>query len=122
MFCKRLKFNKKWEENERKMLGRIIYFLIILTFIFIVNAHDFDNLLNHGVNDYIQRYPGVLYTGCALITVPMLVFDLRGEGMYIAIVILEAVYVTIYTVAYFRIQKKKKEEEKIQYERKNNKK
>ena len=79
MFCKRLKFNKKWEENERKMLGRIIYFLIILTFIFIVNAHDFDNLLNHGVNDYIQRYPGVLYTGCALITVPMLVFDLRGE-------------------------------------------
>ena len=42
--------------------------------------------------------------------------------MYIAIVILEAVYVTIYTVTYFRIQKKKKEEEKIQYERKNNKK
>ena len=35
------------------MLGRIIYFLIILIYIFIVNAHDFDNLLNHGVNDYI---------------------------------------------------------------------
>ena len=98
------------------MLGRIIYFLIILTFIFIVNAHDFDNLLNHGVNDYIQRYPGVLYTGCALITVPMLVFDLRGEGMYIAIIVLEAVYITIYTWAYFRIRKKKRKKKKYNME------
>ena len=100
------------------MLGRIIYFLIILTFVFIVNAHDFDNLLNHGVNDYIQRYPGVLYTGCALITVPMLVFDLRVEEGLITLIILEVVYITIYTWAYFRIRKKKKEEEKIQYGRK----
>ena len=100
------------------MLGRIIYFLIILTYIFIVNAHDFDNLLNHGANDYFQRFPGVLYTSFVLIFVPMLVFDIRGKGMYIAIIVLETVYITIYTVAYFRIQKKKKEEEKIQYGRK----
>ena len=104
------------------MLGRIIYFLIILTFIFIVNAHDFDNLLNHGVNDYIQRYPGVLYTSVVLTTVPMLGFDIRGKGMYIAIIVLEAVYITIYTCAYFRIRKKKKKEEKIQYGGRNNKK
>lgn len=109
-------------EKDREMLRRIIFFLIILVYIFVVNAHDFDNLLNHGVNDYIQRYPGVLYTSCVLIAVPMLVFDLRGSGMYIAIIILEAVYITIYTLAYFRIRKKKKEEDKIQYERKNNKK
>ena len=104
------------------MLGRIIYFLIILTFIFIVNAHDFDNLLNHGVNDYIQRYPGVLYTSVVLTTVPMLGFDLRVEEGLITLIILEVVYITIYTWAYIRIRKKKKEEEKIQYGGRNNKK
>ena len=104
-------------EKDREMLRRIIFFLIILVYIFVVNAHDFDNLLNHGVNDYIQRYPGVLYTSCVLITVPMLVFDLRGSGMYIAIIILEAVYITIYTWAYFKIKKIKEEKRKNKYGR-----
>lgn len=52
----------------------------------------------------------------------MLVFDLRAEEGLIILIILEAMYITIYTLAYFRIRKKKKEEDKIQYERKNNKK
>lgn len=105
------------------MLGRIIFFLIVLIIVFTVNAHDFDNLLNHGVTDYFQRFPGVLYTSFVLIYVPMLVFDIRGKGMYIAIIVLEAVYITIYTWAYFRIRKKKKEKEaRIQYGRRNNKK
>ena len=104
------------------MLGRIIFLLIVLIIVFTVNAHDFDNLLNHGANDYFQRFPGVLYTSFVLIFVPMLVFDIRGKGMYITIIVLEAVYITIYTWAYFRIRKKKKEEEKIQYGGRNNKK
>ena len=86
------------------------------------NAHDFDNLVNHGVDDYIQRYPGVLYTIVILMTIPMLVFDLSVEEGLITLIILEAVYITIYTWAYFRIRKKKKEEEKIQYGGRNNKK
>ncbi len=94
------------------MLGRIIYFFIVLIFIFMANAHDFDNLVNHGVNDYIQRYPGVLYTSVVLTTVPMLGFDLRVEEGLITLIILEVVYITIYTVAYFRIRKRKKEEER----------
>lgn len=104
------------------MLGRIIFFFIVLIFIFVANAYDFDNLLNHGVNDYIQRYSGLLATVVLLMTIPMLVFDLRAEEGLIILIILEAMYITIYTLAYFRIRKKKKEEDKIQYERKNNKK
>ena len=104
------------------MLGRIIFFFIVLIFIFAANAYDFDNLLNHGVNDYIQRYSGLLATVVLLMTIPMLVFDLRAEEGLIILIILEAMYITIYTLAYFRIRKKKKEEDKIHYERKNNKK
>ena len=100
------------------MLGRIIFLLIVLIIVFTVNAHDFDNLLNHGANDYFQRFPGVLYTSVVLTTVPMLGFDLRVEEGLITLIILEVVYITIYTWAYFRIRKKKKEEEKIQYGRK----
>lgn len=105
------------------MLGRIIFFLIIFIWIFAANAHDFDNLLNHGEDDFIQRYPGVLYTSLALMSIPGLVFDIRGKGMYIAIIILEVVYITIYTWAYFRIKKKREEERgKNKYGRRNNKK
>lgn len=80
---------------------------MIFIYIFAANAHDFDNLLNHGEDEFIQRYPGVLYTSFALIFIPALVFDVRGKEMFIAIIILEAVYITIYTWAYFRIKKKK---------------
>ena len=94
------------------MLGRIIYFLIVLVIIFTVNAYDFVNLKQGVEHRFIQRYPGVLYTSVVLTTVPMLGFDIRGKGMYIAIIVLEAVYITIYTCAYFRIRKRKKEEER----------
>ena len=65
-------------EKDREMLRRIIFFLIILVYIFVVNAHDFDNLLNHGVNDYFQRFPGVLYTSCVLIYVLLLVLYMKS--------------------------------------------
>ena len=56
-------------------------------------------------------------------SIPGLVFDIRGKGMYIAIIILEVVYITIYTWAYFRIKKKREEERgKNKYGRRNNKK
>lgn len=89
------------------MTGRIIFLLIICIYIFAANAHDFDNLLNHGEDDYIQRYPGVLATVVVLMTIPTLVFDLRGAEGIITLIILEAAYITIYTLAYFRIKKKK---------------
>ncbi len=104
------------------MIGKIMYFLIVLIFIFVANAHDFDNLLNHGEDDYIQRYPGVLYTSAILMTIPMLVFDLRVEEGLITLIILEVVYITIYTLAYFRIKKIKEEKRKNKYGRRNNKK
>ena len=88
-----------------------------LIIVFTVNAHDFDNLLNHGVNDYFQRFPGVLYTSVVLTTVPMLGFDLRVEEGLITLIILEAVYITIYTWAYFRIKKIKEEKRKNKYGR-----
>ena len=104
------------------MLGRIIIFLIILIYIFVANAHDFDNLLNHGENDYIQRYPGVLATVVVLMTIPMLVFDLRGTEGIITLIILEVAYITIYTLVYFRIKKQKEEIRNDKYGRRNNKK
>lgn len=103
------------------MLGRIIFFLIILIIIFAANAYDFFNLIEGVEHRFIQCFLGVLYTSFALMCIPRLVFDIRGKGMYIAIIILEAVYITIYTFAYFRI-KKRKEEEKNKYGRRNNKK
>ena len=97
--------------GERKMLGRIIMFIVLLVFVTIFTAMDISNLHN-GIGGYIQRYPGVLYTSVVLTTVPMLGFDLRVEEGLITLIILEAVYITIYTVAYFRIRKRKKEEER----------
>lgn len=105
------------------MLGRIIFFLIILIWIFAANAYDFSNLVQGIEHRFIQRYPGVLYTSLALMSIPGLVFDIRGKGMYIAIIILEVVYITIYTWVYFRIKKKREEErEKNKYGRRNYKK
>ena len=104
------------------MLGRIIYFAIVLVIIFTVNAYDFVNLKQGVEHRFIQRYPGVLYTSVVLTTVPMLGFDLRVEEGLITLIILEVVYITIYTWVYFRIRKEKKEEKRIQYRRKNNKK
>lgn len=49
---------------------------------------------------------GVLYTSIVLTSVPMLGFDLRVEDGLITLIILEVVYITIYTWAYFRIRKK----------------
>lgn len=51
---------------------------------------------------------GVLYTSVVLTSVPMLEFDLRVEDGLITLIILEVVYITIYTWAYFRIRKKRK--------------
>lgn len=104
------------------MLGRIIYFAIVLVIIFTVNAYDFVNLKQGVEHRFIQRYPGVLYTSVVLTTVPMLGFDLRVEEGLITLIILEVVYIAIYTWVYFRIRKEKKEEKRIQYRRKNNKK
>ena len=92
------------------MAGRIIFFIIIIVFIFTANASDFDSLLNGGEYRYFQRFPGVLYTIFALMMIP-LAFDLEfDEGGLWVIIILEAIYITIYTWLYFRIRKRKEEE------------
>lgn len=98
------------------MLGRIIYFVIVLIIIFTVNAYDFVNLIQGVEHRFIQRYPGVLYTSVVLTTVPMLGFDLRVEEGLITLIILEAVYITIYTWAYFRIRKKKRKKKEYNME------
>lgn len=89
--------------------GKIIYFIIVLIFILTTTAKDFVWSLQ-GVSGYIQRFPGVLYSCVALMTVPMLVFDLKGTAMLWCIIILEVNYITIYTLIYFKIKKIKEEE------------
>ena len=99
------------------MFGRIIYFIIISIIIFTVNAKDFDNL-NKGVSSYFQRYPGVLYTIFILTTVPMLGFDLEfGAVGLCVLIIIEAIYITIYTFIYLKIRKKQEEERNEIYEK-----
>lgn len=99
------------------MTGRLIYFIIISIFIFAVNASDFDNL-NKGVTDYIQVRSGLLNTIVALMTVPMLVFDMEFGAVGICfLIIIEAIYISIYTFFYFKIRKKQEEERKMIYEK-----
>lgn len=87
------------------MLGRIIFFIIILFLIIVFSLYDFDNLLNKGEDRYIQRYSSMLSSCFCVMTIPPFVFDLMGEvGVYL-IIILEMVYITIYTWIYFKIRK-----------------
>ena len=89
------------------MVGRMIFFIILLIFIFVFNVEDFKNLLN-GYSEYIQK--GFLNTCLFLLAIPLLVFDLEGDKGIIAIVILEVLYISAYTYFYLRIRKEKREE------------
>ena len=92
------------------MSGRLIYFIIISIIIFTFNAKDFDNL-NKGVSSYIQAESGFLDTILILMTVPQLGFDLKlKDGGAWVILILEAIYISIYTFFYLKIRKKQEEE------------
>lgn len=93
------------------MLGRLVIFLIILFLIIVFNLYDFDNLLNKGEDRYVQRYSGMLGSCFCVMTIPPLVFGLKGEVGIWLIVILEVVYITIYTWIYFKIRKIKEEKE-----------
>ena len=92
------------------MVGRIIIFIILLIFIFAFNAKDFDNLLK-GHDAYIQNQSGLLSTCLFLLAIPSLFFDLEGDKYIITIVILEVLYVSVYTYFYLKIRKKQKEEQ-----------
>lgn len=91
------------------MTGRLILFIITLIFILVMNAKDFIEL-NAGVTDYIQSQSGLLDTIIALVCIPI-VLDLKLEdgGVWV-ILILETVYISIYTFFYFKIRKKQEEE------------
>ena len=89
------------------MLGRIIYFIIIMIYICWLNLKDFVNL-QKGVQGYIQCQSGLLYTTLALMTIPMLVFDLKGTIMITVTIILEVIYVAFYTWIYFKIKEERK--------------
>ena len=98
------------------MTGRLILFIIILFFILVLNAKDFIEL-NKGVSSYIQAHSGFLDTILILMIVPPLGFDLKlKDGGVWVILILEAIYISIYTFFYFKIRKKKEEERNKIYE------
>ena len=100
------------------MTGRLIFFMIISIFIFAVNAKDFDNL-NKGVTSYIQVHSGLLDTIIALWFIPVLLdsnLALDGWVWVILILILETVYISIYTFFYLKIRKKQEEEINELYE------
>ena len=92
------------------MTGRIIIFFVFLIFIFAYNAKDFDNILK-GHDAYIQKQSGLLSTCVFLLAIPSLFFDLEGNKCIITIVILEVLYVSVYTYFYLKIRKKQREEE-----------
>lgn len=92
------------------MIGRIIIFIILIIFIFAFNAKDFDNLLK-GHDAYIQNQSGLLSTCLFLLVIPSLFFDLDGVKYITTIVILEVIYVSVYTYFYYKIRKKQREEQ-----------
>lgn len=100
------------------MAGKVIGLLVIIFLIIVFNLHDFDNLLNKGVNDYIQRYSGMLNTCVALVIIPSLIFPVRYEVGKWIILSLEVVYIAIYTWIYFKIKKIKEEREKDEEDKK----
>lgn len=90
--------------------GKIIYFIIVLITVLTTTAKDFVWSLYLGVDGYIQRFPGVLYSIFVLMTVPMLGFNLKfGAAGLFVLIIIEAIYITIYTLIYFSIKKIKEE-------------
>ena len=92
------------------MTGRLILFIIILFFILVLNAKDFIEL-NKDVSSYIQAHSGFLDTILILMITPPLGFDLKlKDGGVWVILILETVYISIYTFFYLKIRKKQEEE------------
>ncbi len=88
------------------MSGRIIYFIIVLIFVLTTTAKDFASSLYLGVSYYFQHpFPGVLYSSSVLVSVPTVVFGLKFDaaGLFVLIII-EAIYITIYTLIYFKIK------------------
>lgn len=85
------------------MLGRIIFFIIISIFIFWCNACDYLSF-KHRI---VWTESGFGLTVVALMTIPMLVFDLKGAAMWLVLIILEVVYITIYILVYLKLKKEK---------------
>lgn len=102
--------NVKTEKRGLKMRGRMIVFIII--FILINNAKDLICLLYEKTTQYLQAgWSGFGGTVMILAAVPA-AFDLKYEegGAWI-VIILETIYITIYTLIYFRIRDREEEEE-----------
>lgn len=88
------------------MSDKVISFIILVFLIIVCNVHDFANLYQ-GSNRYIQRPSGMLGTTLFLMAIPMVVFGLKGTVMLWVIIILEVIYITIYTLIYFKIKEER---------------
>lgn len=94
------------------MMGKLVIFLVILFLVIVFSLYDFDNLLNKGEDRYIQRYSGILSSCFCVMMIPPFAFGLTGDVGGFLTIILEVVYITIYTCIYFKIRKIKEERNK----------
>ena len=97
--------------RERKMLGRIIMFIVLLVFVTIFTAMDISNLHN-GIGGYIQNPPGMLVSVTGLSAIPMLVFNLKAIGGLRLAMVLDVIYISFYTWIYFKIKEERNNSKK----------
>lgn len=91
------------------MVGNIIVLILII----LANVKDFIRLYKDATDEYIQANSGMLYS---LVGLLWFVMELDKKYLFLSIFILYAVYITIYTVIYFKIKKYKENRNKEENE------
>lgn len=84
--------------------GQIIGSIIVVLLLILANVKDFVRLYNGATNQYIQANSGMLYT-----LVGLFWFVMESNNWKLQIIILYGVYITIYTLIFFKIKKYKED-------------